>query len=269
MNMPNLTLDQYEQLQPNMEYTLDNGNVRDTNTPKITFLTPNRHCAWRVSSLDTKEPDTIAWIKQMGEGDVLWDVGANMGQYGLLAAKKGAAVHAFEPESQNFALLCRNIGINKLGDFITAWPLALSDTSGFDFFWSQGLQAGGSCNSYGTPLNFHLQPKVYAVRQGAAAITGNEFCNKFGQPTHIKIDVDGLEHKVLAGMGGVLPDVRSVLIELNTALPEHLAIYELMADMGLHPDAETADIARRTEGPFAGIGNVIFYRNKADFLSAK
>lgn len=264
-----MTLDVYEQLQPNMEYILDSGHVQDENSRKITFLTPNTHCAWRVKSLDTKEPDTIAWLSRMGAGDVLWDVGANMGQYSLIAAKRGVAVHAFEPESQNFALLARNIGINKLGDNVTAWPMALSNVSGFDFFWVQSLQAGGSCSSYGTPVNFHLQPKVYAVRQGSSAITGNEFCDKFGQPTHIKIDVDGLEHLVLAGMGGVLPDVRSVLVELNTGLKEHLDIYNLMHDHGLTPDDETADIARRTEGPFAGIGNVIFYRNKADFLSAK
>ena len=243
-----MNIEEYETLQPNMTYE------------GITFLTPNKHCAWRVASLDTKEPDTIAWLKEMKSGETLWDVGANMGQYSLIAAKRGLLVHAFEPESQNFALLCRNIGINNLGETATAWPQALSDVSGFDFFWSQSLQVGGSCSSYGDSVNYHLQPKQYAVKQGASAITGNEFADKFGFPTHIKIDVDGLEHKVLAGMGGVLPVVRSVLVELNTALPEHLAIYDIMADHGLFPDVATADAARRTEGPFAGIGNVIFYR---------
>lgn len=243
-----MNIEEYETLQPNMVYN------------DLTFLTPNRQTAWRVSSLDSKEPDTIAWLAKMRAGETLWDVGSNMGQYALIVAKKGVIVHAFEPESQNFALLCRNIGINNLGESVTAWPLAVSNESGFAYFYVQSLQVGGSCSSYAEPVNFHLQPKQYAVRQGAGAVTGNEFADKYGFPTHIKIDVDGLEHKVIAGMGGVLPEVQSVLVELNTALPEHMRIYEIMADHGLHPDTETAEKARRKEGPFAGIGNVIFYR---------
>lgn len=243
-----MNLAEYETLQPNLKY---NG---------ITFLTPNKQCAWRVETLDTKEPDTIAWLAKMKPEEILWDIGANMGQYSLIAATSGVTVHAFEPESQNFALLCRNIGINNLGGIVTAWPLALSDTTGFDYFWVQSLSVGGSCSSYGEAVNFHLQPKNYAVRQGAAAVTGDDFSDKYGVPTHIKIDVDGLEHKVVAGLGGILPLVKSVLVELNTALPEHMAIYGIMEDHGLFPDIATAEIARRKEGSFAGIGNVIFYR---------
>lgn len=256
------SIEAYERIQPNMGYIFSRTTENSSAAYALTFMTPNKQCAWRVSTLDTKEPDTIAWLKGMNHGETLWDVGANMGQYALIAAKLGLTVHAFEPESQNFSLLCRNIGINDLGHSVTAWPQALSNEAGFDFFYVQSLQVGGSCSSYGEPINFHLQPKQYAVKQGASAITGNSFADKFGFPTHIKIDVDGLEHKVLQGMGGVLPVVHSVLVELNTHLPEHLQIYELMADHGLFPDTATADIARRKEGAFEGIGNVIFYRKQ-------
>lgn len=250
-----MNLEEYEQIQPHMTY---NG---------ITFLTPNRHCEWRVKSTDTKEPDTIAWLAKMKPGEMFFDVGANIGQYSLIAAKNGVIVHAFEPESQNFALLCRNIGINNTGNSVMAWPLALCDKPGFDFFYVQSLQCGGSCSSYAEQVNFALQPKKYAVRQGCSAITMDEFADKFGFPTYIKIDVDGLEHKVIAGSAACLVECKSVLVELNTALPEHTRIYEIMEDHGLFPDIETANAARRKGGPFAGIGNQIFYRNKEDFLS--
>lgn len=249
-----MNLDEYEQLQPNLKYTLSMPEG------ELTFLTPNQQCAWRVKTLDTKEPDTIAWLAKMKPGETLFDVGANMGQYALIAAKKGLTVHAFEPESQNFGLLCRNIAINKLGETVTAWPLALSETTGFDYFYSQSVQVGGSCSSYSESVNFHLQHKQYAIRQGCAAITMDEFSDKYGFPTHVKIDVDGLEHKVIGGMGATLAVVDSVLVELNTALPVHMRIYEIMEDYGLYPDAATADSARRKDGPFAGIGNVIFSR---------
>lgn len=247
-----MNLEEYEAIQPNALYTFE--------AHQITFLTPNKQCAWRVSCLNEKEPDTLAWLAKMRPNEILFDVGANMGQYSLIAAKKGLIVHAFEPESQNFGLLCRNIAVNSLGETVTAWPLALSDTSGFDYFYAQNLLVGGSCSSYAESVNFHLQPKQYAIRQGCAAITMDEFSDKYGYPTHVKIDVDGLEHRVVRGMGAVLAVVDSVLVELNTALPDHMKIYEIMEDYGLYPDVETANKARRTEGAFSGIGNVIFYR---------
>lgn len=265
-----MNLAEYEQLQPNAVYRLQVGGSKPGDAQGnigITFLTPNQHCAWRVSSLDTKEPDTIAWLAQMREGEVLYDVGANMGQYSLIAAARGLTVHAFEPESQNFALLMRNIYVNDLGNRVTAWPLCLSDDESIDTFHVQSLQVGGSCSSFGEEVNYHLQPKKYAVHQGSMAVRMDRM--DIPAADHVKIDVDGLEHKVVAGMTGLLHTVKSVLVELNTALPEHLAIYETMARFGLHPDTETADLARRTEGAFAGIGNVIFFRNPADFLSRK
>lgn len=271
-----MTLADYEQIHPNVEYTLpavyngesENLGERLASKLKLRFLTPNQHCAWRVSTLDSKEPDTIEWLLKMQPGETLFDVGANMGQYALIAARLGLTVHAFEPESQNFALLCRNIALNDLGERVTAWPIALSDDRSIAKFYVQSLQAGGSCSSYGESVNFHLQPKKYAVTQGSMAIEMTRFALQFGYPDHVKIDVDGLEHDVVDGMihpdhsCSVLKTVKSVLVELNTALPEHLAIYDIMEKHGLEPDTETADKARRTEGAFAGIGNVIFYRKQ-------
>lgn len=265
-----MNLAEYEQLQPNAIYTIpDRAHLGAAG--QIRFLTPNQHCAWRVSTLDTKEPDTIHWLAQMKAGEVLYDVGANMGQYSLIAAARGLTVHAFEPESQNFALLMRNIYINNMGDRVTAWPLCLSDEPLLDTFHVQNLMAGGSCSSFGQEVNFHLQPKKYAVQQGSFSQRMDTFADQFGEPDHVKIDVDGLEHKVIEGMLGILMynRLKSVLVELNTALPEHLAIYDVMAEYGFHPDTETADLARRTEGAFAGVGNVIFFRNPDDFLSRK
>jgi FkbM family methyltransferase len=228
-----MDLKEYEQLHPNMVYT-----VTPTTSPPTTilFFTPNSHCAWRVDSLDSKEPDTIAWLAHMRPGEVLFDVGANMGQYALIAAAKGLTVHAFEPESQNFALLMRNITVNDFGANVTAWPLCLSDEMRLDTFHVQSLAPGGSCSSFGQEVNFHLKPKKYAVHQGSVAIRLDAFVDSQGvSPDHVKIDVDGLEHLVVAGMTDILPTVKSVLVEINTALQEHMRIYETMAAYGLAP----------------------------------
>ena len=249
-----MKLEEFEQLHPHVQ------------TDGITFLTPNTHCAWRVDTLLTKEPDTIAWLGQMKQGEVLFDVGANMGQYSMLAAQRGVNVHAFEPDSQNFALMCRNFALNKLKGKITPWPIALSDTCGLDTFYVTNVMYGGSCNSFGEQVDYHLQPKKFKFEQGCFGTTIDDFCPGRAYPTHIKIDVDGLEHKVIAGAENVLLKVQSVLVELNTRLPEHQAIFDLMANYGFKPDMATAEKARRKDGAFKGVGNVIFFRDEANFL---
>ena len=75
------------------------------------------HELWRASTYETKEPDTMDWIRTHVRDGVLYDVGANIGQYSLYAAKLRAEpleVLAFEPEALNHAKLVRNIVHNGL-----------------------------------------------------------------------------------------------------------------------------------------------------------
>jgi len=48
-------------------------------------------------------------------GSVLYDVGADIGFYSLLAARQSARVFAFEPDVQNVEALERHVRLNFLG----------------------------------------------------------------------------------------------------------------------------------------------------------
>lgn len=245
-----MTLDEYEKIIPNAK------------VDGLTFLTPNQHCAWRVQTLYTKEPDTIAWLNQMQPGDTLFDVGANMGQYSLLAAQRGVRVHAFEPEAQNFALLVRNIIINNLNDLITAWPVALSDRVSLEVLHLSSLVTGGSCHAYGESIDFHGKPRAFPYSQGSMSTTLDKFVAEHGAPNYVKLDVDGFEHLVVAGGRSAMLHAKSVLIEINTAYPEHMELVDLMTNgYGFNYDEAQALESRRKEGPFKGVGNIIFYRD--------
>lgn len=244
-----MTLDEYEKITPNA--TVDG----------LIFLTPNQHVAWRVQTLYTKEPCTIRWINEMCPSDVLFDVGANIGQYSMLAAKKGVKVHAFEPEAQNFALLVRNIALNKLSETCTAWPVALSDHLSMEVLHLSCLMSGGSCHAYGDPKNYNGETKQFPYQQGSISTTLDHFSAKYGYPTHIKIDVDGFEHLVVKGGPDTFSKARSVLIEINTHYPEHVDfILPYMEKLGFTYSVSQAEESRRKEGPFTGVGNIIFYR---------
>ncbi len=252
-----LTLEQYEQIAPSSVIRFEGRDLQ--------YFTPSTHMKWRVDTLFTKEPDTVRWLSCMGEDDVLLDVGANVGMYSILAAVgRDVSVIACEPESQNYSLLNRNIHMNDAGNKITSYCLALSDVCGLDSFYLSDFMQGGSCHSVGESLDFNLQPRPSGYVQGCVVSTLDRLIDDeaLAVPTHIKIDVDGIEHKVIDGMADTLanPAVRSVLIELNPNLDEHRELFERMAALGFRYFEQQVNESQQPSGPFAGIGNVIFYR---------
>jgi len=87
----------------------------DIGGASLRFLTPSALLRSRALSLRLKEPDTLQWIDGFGADEVFWDVGANVGVFGLYAAKRrGVRVLAFEPSASNYMVLCRNIRLNAL-----------------------------------------------------------------------------------------------------------------------------------------------------------
>ena len=177
---------------------------------------------WRAESYATKEPDTIAWIDSfVREGDVLYDVGANIGQYGLYAAKRlkgNCRVLAFEPEALNYARLNQNVVLNGLSETITGYCLAITDRTGLDYFYVKAFAPGASLHTYGRPVTQCEMPFTPKNRQGTMGVSLDDLTRRFGLPfpNHIKVDVDGLEEQVVRGAARVLADARlkSVLIEV-------------------------------------------------------
>jgi FkbM family methyltransferase len=260
MSMTDFDLEEYEKINP--VATLEG----------VQFVVPNQFCLWRVNSLHTKEPDTVEWISTFNEGDVLIDIGANVGMYSIwAAAKQNVTVYAFEPESQNYALLCRNIAVNQLQDNVTAYCVAISDDTAenggvfFDKLNLSEFKLGGSCHSFGEEVDYHLKPRPSAFRQGCLCISLDQFMTNADVSTsdaniHIKIDVDGIEHKVITSAMNTIQSeqVKSVLIELNTNLEIHNELIGLMEGLGYTTTIH--DQAIRAEGSFKGIGNHIFVR---------
>ena len=86
--------------------------------------------------------------------------------------------------------------------------------------------------------------------------------NKLPIPDYIKIDVDGFEHKVIEGARKTLENkkIKSVIIELNPNLPEHLDTIKLFKQLGFIFSQEQVDKASRKEGSFKGMSEYVFRR---------
>ena len=197
----------------------------------------------RIRAYQFKEPNTISWIKNLKSGDVMYDIGANTGLYSIFAAmllNGNGHVYSFEPESQNFASLNRNIKINELSTSITSLCIALTETTHLGNFFVRGnLRAGEAIHQFGNPTDDKGDLFKPVHQQGIIGISMDDLCYKYKMdfPTHLKIDVDGHEAKVISGASKVLRDERlkSILIEL-TYVPSRphdaAAIYESIENSG-------------------------------------
>lgn len=240
----------------------------------VRFYIPNDVARWRSQTILSKEPWTINWLRELRPNDVLIDVGANVGTYSVFAAAvQGARVFAFEPESQNFSLLVKNIYLNKLHDRVIAYPAALSNVSRLDRLYLSDFawDGAGSLHSFAADVGHDLKPRRSPFSQGCISISLDEAVQSgaIPIPRFIKIDVDGMEHLVVAGGMRTFADprVESLCIELNTHLPQHRAILDTLAKLGFASDPEQLKQSMRREGPFEGCGEFIFRKSLAIRLS--
>lgn len=232
---------------------------------KVRYVVPNDNALWRVDTLMTKEPITIEWLEGIEPNSVLLDVGANVGMYTIFAAVvRGARVYAFEPESQNYALLCRNIMQNAMTERVTAYCAALSDSQKFSLIHLSEFKTGSSCHSFDAAVDFRLQERKSPFIQGCFAVTIDQLVAEGAMPVpnYIKIDVDGFEHKVIGGAKKTLQDpaVKSLIIEINPHLAEHRQIIVDLAALGFSYDPQQVAKAARSEGAFSGVGEYVFRR---------
>lgn len=227
---------------------------------------PNRICAWRALTYFKKEPETIAWIDEIPTGGIFFDIGANIGLYTLWAGlKRQARVFSFEPEASSFAVLNGNLRANDLTQQCRAFCVGISDRIGFGTIKLANAAAGASGHQVNVVATKGVQSAQNAVPQGVSTTTLDHLVYeaRFPFPSHIKIDVDGIEHAIVAGGDRLLrdPRLKSVLIEIAVKIPEHRALIDLLVDEYGFTKDETleAQVYAKTTG-VAHTGNIIFRR---------
>ena len=178
---------------------------------------------WRARSC-AKEPWTVEWLlNTIQPDDVLFDIGANVGTFALIAAKhRRAHVIAFEPGYANFARLCDNIQLNGCHFSIVPVPLPVADHNGLVGFKYRSIEPGQSRHKLKADTwRFRDPATVSRYEQPVLAMTLDGIISTFHLPPphHVKIDVDGAEARVLAGARQTLRSdtLRSVLIEVDHA----------------------------------------------------
>lgn len=167
-------------------------------------------------------------------GDTVFDIGANIGVITVLLAKQDNGsvrkIYSFEPEPKNYRQLAGNVSINQLQQTVSTHCIALGSTEGEVALHIRGdagegrhsiSEAKGSTDSITVPLK---------TCTGFAAETGSA-------PDLIKIDVEGAEGQVLAGMTELLQSSppRDIFLEIHSKgdgdkMPDGRTIHQWFLD---------------------------------------
>lgn len=174
---------------------------------------------WRAKSFNAKEPETNEWLRtEISDSSVFWDVGANIGLFSLYAAalNKNCKILAIEPESQNFASLCKNVfannfqNIDVFGFAVNGRPLSIQD------LYVSEMCAGCAVHNLGATSPWSSTEAVF--HQKVVAASADELVESLGlcPPSIMKIDVDGIELEILKGARKMLSNsLRTVLVEID------------------------------------------------------
>ncbi len=150
--------------------------------------------------------ETAHLTKTIKKGDTVFDIGANIGIYTILASKlvgPRGKVYAFEPDPENYRLLIKNIKLNKLEN-VVAVKSALGDKTGRVRFYQDISNPGESS----------LAELYRANRYMVSITTLDKFCstNHIKRIQIIKMDVEGGEIDILNGGKKVLEKMKNITI---------------------------------------------------------
>jgi FkbM family methyltransferase len=185
-----------------------------------------------------------AMRRHITKGAVVWDVGANLGFFSLVAARLGATVHAFEPVAQNAEKVRVNARVNGFEQAIEVHEVAVAAQAGRqpllvvkDASWSHLADRG-----------VHAQTADVVE---VAVVSLDDLST--APPTFLKIDVEGSELAVLQGAERLLRDSHPVLvIEVHVASAD---VCQFLQSLGY-----TVENLDGTEPPNADDGGHILAR---------
>jgi len=167
----------------------------------------------RLSILGIYEPLAVKHFQNsIKPGDTVLDIGAHIGYYTLMAAKrvgKKGKAYAFEPNQDNCALLTKNLKLNNFKNVVLV-NKAVSRSSGKVKFFLSNV-------STGMHSLIDIDNKSENIIEIEAVSLNDFFGKKIPTVSIIKMDIEGGEYAALDGMDRLLKKNKhmTILIEFS------------------------------------------------------
>ena len=211
--------------------------VRPVEYPDLKFVAPSRALRTEMLRGPDREPETRAWIDLIprNSDSLLWDIGANVGSFTIYAASSGINVVAVEPVPANLLLLSRNIDLNGLQARCIVLPMAMSDVVRPELMQLSTLHFGAARHRFGSDRSYMGGDLVgeHSFQLAGCNVSDAVLMLGLPAPTHLKIDVDGIDDKVLFGAAQILGGVKTVCCEMHFSEERVKKVISFMAGHGL------------------------------------
>lgn len=167
-------------------------------TATFDVSTPQEYA--RNTTLHGERPVIADLLRTLGEEDIFYDVGANVGTYTCFAGQRleSGEVVAFEPHPGNVRRLRDNAARNEVEADIRS--VALSNTQGTDHLDLSGDNGAAGAGTHSLATDGHEGTIEVEIVEGDRLIEDGEV----PPPSVLKIDVEGAEQLVLEGLSDTL-----------------------------------------------------------------
>lgn len=209
---------------------------------------------------------TQAWLQTVRKGDVVIDIGANFGYYGVLAAQQAnrdAKVIFFEANPNLIPYITKTVAVNSLDDCSVIENLAITNKKGKvvlnilkDYIASSSIHSEKEINKY-------MHGKFEAKIDTSVTVEGvplDVYCQQHDiqEVNLIKMDIEGFEDKAYAGMRKIVsasPNITMFIEFTRESYENPEAFYnQMLKDFGsVYVISPAGEIIKPKDDSYAGV----------------
>jgi len=169
----------------------------------------------------------MKWIDRMEPESIFWDVGGNIGNLALYAARRGVLnIWSFEPAAVNYYNLVANCELNAFGDQVTCLQLGFGARTEIARLNVSQLMSGHSFSFRNEERRRQKRARKkmeISAQQAVQLWSIDDFIRHSGAPcpNYLKIDVPGMTQEILQGATHLLSREDVTQIQIKTgSIPE-------------------------------------------------
>lgn len=163
--------------------------ISEVGVVKLTFFLGDQSA---VDSVIELHEDEYGVLSSDLEGKLVVDFGANVGDFAIACAKKGATVRAYEPNMDLFPLLEENVRLNFVESQVETFPFGI---------WSHSLKASAAYDPLGSGAGrMTVTGENLTLRRSMEfdLVQASQVLNDIDQKIDfLKVDIEGAEYDVI------------------------------------------------------------------------